>query len=195
MRATRSEHRRADSDDEATFESESDPRAVPLDEAFALLRSRRRRAIVRRLQATPTTDIGDLAEHVAAQETDTSRDQLGSKGRKRVYISLYQSHLPRLADAGVVAYDSNRGVVERLPAADALDRQLGRFRAYESKPALDRLQYAGICVQFAVVAGAFGLPPLDALAPAWWATVSVFTLVTLAVATSVGARSRPDPPG
>ena len=62
--------------------------------------------------------MGDLAEQVAAREYDTTVEQLSSKQRQRVYIPLYQNHLPKLDDEGIIDYNQSRGVVERKPLAD-----------------------------------------------------------------------------
>ena len=42
---------------------------------------------------TPQPTVGEI---VAAAEVDTSRDQLQSQQRKRVYMVLYQTHVPKL---------------------------------------------------------------------------------------------------
>uniref|UniRef100_UPI00300F1C3C DUF7344 domain-containing protein n=1 Tax=Halalkalicoccus ordinarius TaxID=3116651 RepID=UPI00300F1C3C len=62
----------------------------------------------------------DIAEQVAAWEHDTTVQQLTSDQRQRVYIALYQSHLPKLADFGLITYNRSRGVVERTPLADQI---------------------------------------------------------------------------
>lgn len=53
-----------------------------------------------------------LAEAIAAWENDISVEQLTSKQRQRVYIALYQSHLPKLDDYGVIKYKQARGVIK-----------------------------------------------------------------------------------
>lgn len=138
--------------------------------------------MVRSLQDTPTTTLGELAERIAAEEADTTPDRLDSTDRKRVYISLYQSHLPALADAGVVSYDRNRGDVERLDAADVLDERLRRLDEATTRSAGDRshLRYAGLAVELAVVAGALNLPPFGALSPSLWGGIGVGVLAVLA---------------
>jgi DNA-binding transcriptional ArsR family regulator len=86
--------------------------AIPTDETFALLQNQRRRTTLRTLRERgPELTHGELAEHVAARENDVAREAVTSVQRKRVYISLYQNHLPRLADAGAVTYDPGRGDV------------------------------------------------------------------------------------
>lgn len=66
----------------------------------------------------------DVAERVAAWEHDTTVEQLTSTQRQRVYIPLYQSHLTKLDNAGVIEYQQNRGIVERKPLADQVDMYL-----------------------------------------------------------------------
>ena len=95
------------------------------DTVFHLLQNDRRRAALRYLRAADgPVDVGDLAEAIAAAEQDTTVTGLSAQQRQRVYISLYQTHLPKLDDCGVVEYRKNRGVVRRRPAADQLDRYL-----------------------------------------------------------------------
>jgi len=102
---------------------EPDHQPPPLDEIFGVLQNQRRRRILLYLETedTPTT-IGTLAEHVAAAENDIPPSQLRSKQRKRVYISLYQSHLPKLAAVDAVEYDKDRGTVDHGP-------EFGAFRS------------------------------------------------------------------
>lgn len=152
------------------------------DEAFTLLRNERRRAVLRDLREHPETTLTELSERIGAAEADTTPDRVGSTDRKRVYISLYQTHLPALADAGVVAYDRDRGAVRRLPAADEVDRHLDRLSADDPASATDRRRYAGVAMGLVVVAGAAGLPPVGAVPPALWAVVGVVALCALAAA-------------
>ena len=106
------------------------------DERFHLLQNQRRRQVLRYLQDADTdpesdTDDGrvwmrDIAEQVAAWEHDTTVAQLSSTQRQRVYIPLYQNHLPKLDDAGVIDYDQSRGVVVPTDRADRLAQFLAR---------------------------------------------------------------------
>jgi hypothetical protein len=65
-----------------------------------------------------------LASQVAAWEYDTDVDDLTEQERKRVYVSLYQTHIPHLHDAGVVEYDKDSGEVALKPDAKAVDNYL-----------------------------------------------------------------------
>lgn len=86
-----------------------------------VLQNDRRRLVLHHLrEADNPVRTSELAEEIAATENDTTPEQLAHSERKRVYISLYQVHLPTLDDAGAVRYDSDRGTIEPLPAADRL---------------------------------------------------------------------------
>jgi DNA-binding transcriptional ArsR family regulator len=79
---------------------------------YSILADPRRRNLVHFLKQTNEPKrIGDLAEQLAAWENGKDPGDITSQERKRVYISLYQSHLPTLDKAGVVEYDKDRGTV------------------------------------------------------------------------------------
>jgi hypothetical protein len=56
------------------------------------------------------------------------------KQRKRVYTSLHQTHLPALAEAGVVDYDRDRGTVRLTARASVLDEYLATDVGEPSPP-------------------------------------------------------------
>jgi hypothetical protein len=66
----------------------------------------------------------DVAEQVAAWENDTTVQAISSNERQRVYIPLYQSHLPKLDEEGIIEYDKDRGVVRKTPLVDVLNEYL-----------------------------------------------------------------------
>jgi hypothetical protein len=80
---------------------------------FDLLRNQRRRFVLHYLKNHPDEEvtIGTLADQVAAWEYGTSCEEVTSTQRKRVYTTLQQSHLPKMDDAGIVDFDSDRGTV------------------------------------------------------------------------------------
>ena len=93
--------------------------AIGLDEIFGLLKNRRRRSVFRYLAAeSEQVRLGELAEQIAARENDKAVSRLDSRERKRVYVALYQCHLPKMADVDAVAYDKPRGTVGRGPNFD-----------------------------------------------------------------------------
>lgn len=124
-----------------TDETESDQHSVPtpaapepepelpLDTVFELLRNDRRRRVLEYLDENEgEATLSELAERIAAIENDTTEEALSSQQRKRVYVGLYQCHLPKMDGAGVIEFDENRGDVERLPAADQLHPYLEAAR-------------------------------------------------------------------
>ncbi|WP_336001155.1 DUF7344 domain-containing protein [Halorientalis halophila] len=79
------------------------------DDAFEVLRNGRRRRVLAYLYDVgdegDDVTLGELAEHVAALEADTTVSDITSNERKRVYVGLYQSHLPKMDSVGVLEYD------------------------------------------------------------------------------------------
>jgi hypothetical protein len=109
--------------------ADSDPAtatSISKDDAFHLLQNARRRAVLRYLadHDDERFRMRDLAEEVAAWEHDTTVRQLTSDERQRVYIALYQSHLPKLDEHGIIAYNQSRGVVERTELTRVLEPYL-----------------------------------------------------------------------
>lgn len=101
---------------------------IKKDDLFHLLQNPRRRAVLRHLLEHDDRDqftLRDVSEQVAAWEHDTTVRDLTSKERQRVYIALYQSHLPKLDDLGVVSYDQSRGTVEPTSLVKVFQPYLG----------------------------------------------------------------------
>jgi len=108
---------------------------LPEDQLFHLLQNGRRRAVLRVLRERGTLiEMRALADRVAALKNDTSVEELSQEERQRVSISLYQSHLPKLDDAGVVDYDREAETVERTPIAEQFDRYLDGGRGLVTDP-------------------------------------------------------------
>lgn len=84
------------------------------DEMFHVLQCRRRRLVLKYLReydGEGPARMSDIAERIAAVEHGTTVDALRSQQRQRVYIALYQSHLPKMDSVDVVDYDQDRGAV------------------------------------------------------------------------------------
>lgn len=99
-------------------EGETTVHSLSKDDIFHVLQNARRRAVLRYLLENPDRDqfrMRTVAEEVAAWEHDTTVRHLSSTERQRVYIALYQSHLPKLDDFGIIEYDQNRGTIEPTP--------------------------------------------------------------------------------
>lgn len=99
---------------------------LPLDTVFELIKNERRRMVLKYIKTTEedTVTIGDLAEYIAAYENGIDRVELNAQQRKRVYIGLYQCHLPKMDDANVIDFNKDRGRAELGQNADQLSPYL-----------------------------------------------------------------------
>ena len=98
---------------------------LSLDRIFGILKNGRRRRVLKYLQDEDgEVTLSDLAEHIAAIENDTTVARLTSSERKRVYVGLYQCHLPKMDDAGAIEYNQSRGLIRRTDKADYFEEYL-----------------------------------------------------------------------
>jgi len=90
------------------------------DEVYDLLSNHRRRYVVHYCKReNGSATLSDLAEQVAAWEQDKALSEVTSAERKRVYTSLQQTHLDRMAEAGIVEFDGDE--IELTEKARELD--------------------------------------------------------------------------
>lgn len=90
------------------------PDSIEIGQVFEILKNERRRFVLRYLSAHGgQATLSELAEHLAARECGKAVEQITSQERKRVYVGLYQSHLPKMADVSVISYDKPRGTIEK----------------------------------------------------------------------------------
>jgi hypothetical protein len=97
-----------------TLSGMSDANEDILDEEtiFDILSNRRRRQVIYYLQEHGgQAPLREVANAVAGWEEDEPSESVAEKDRRRVYVSLYQSHVPRLTDAGLLEHDDS-GVIE-----------------------------------------------------------------------------------
>lgn len=168
-------------------------RTQGLDEraAFDTLSNERRRWVVRDLLADSReeTDLGDLAARVAARENDIDPADVSPAQRRRVYTALQQSHLPRMADQGLLEYDPKHGTVRPT-------QQLEELRVYlEVVPggAIPWSTYyllLSVLGASVVVAAALGVPVFADLPPIALAGGIATTFVASAVVHVVEATRR-----
>lgn len=109
--------------------------SIPTDTAYMILKNQRRREVLRYLTRTDdTTTLDALARHIAAKENGIDERALSSSQRKRVYIGLYQAHLPKMDDARVIEFDKHRGRIELRPEAEQLVAYLSDPRPHGQTP-------------------------------------------------------------
>jgi hypothetical protein len=105
----------------------SPPAAAELtpEEIFEILSNKRRRMVLYYLrQRDETVAVKELARQIAALENDIPADELSSQQRKRVYVSLYQTHLPKMATTNIIAYDKDNGTVALTGESSKVEQYL-----------------------------------------------------------------------
>mgnify|MGYP000454067612 FL=1 len=99
------------------LETRSDGRALDPADIHDVLRNDRRRLVLERLRASEATEtVRDLAEFIAGVEADETPPPRNV--RQSVYVSLHQTHLPKLDELGIVTYDSSAKEVTLAQHAD-----------------------------------------------------------------------------
>lgn len=142
--------------------SQSEGETLSQDVVFDLLSNPRRRYILSYLRREEEpVDLVDLADEIAAWENETPVDELTSQQRKRVYVSIYQTHVPKLEDAGVVSYDRESGLVGLTDRALEIDR----FLQGEDEEPPWQLYYLGLAIAGALfyAAVSLGVPAFAAI--------------------------------
>jgi len=160
-------------------------------EIFGVLQNRRRRYVLQYLKRFGgPVGLGELATQVAAWEYRTPTEEVGADQRKRVYTTLQQTHLGKMADAGIIEYDDDEGVVDATPYAEDLTVYLeivpgGEFPWREYYLSIGAISLAVVAALWA------GLYPVTLLSGLQWAAaVAVTVTVSAAYHTYRGADTR-----
>ncbi|MFB6130536.1 MAG: ArsR family transcriptional regulator [Salinigranum sp.] len=175
----------ASRDDEGTTDEASE---LAKDEIFGVLKNRRRRRIIEYLLTHEEgATRSEIAEHIAALENDVDVSLLSSSERKRVYVSLYQTHLPKLAETGLIEYDRDRGHVSPTERIEQLTRYLDTDGGNGASPEFDTQHYLVV----SLLGGAllFLTSVFHAVSPLSSSVVAA-TLVVVFLAMSVWETSR-----
>jgi hypothetical protein len=123
----------------------SEEQALPLDQTFELLKNQRRRYVLHYLESEDgPVSLSELAEQIAAWENDKEVRLISSSERKRVYVGLYQCHLPKMDDMDAISFNKPRGIIERGANAECLTPYL---QPEEDTPdTVDDRYYGGLAV-------------------------------------------------
>jgi hypothetical protein len=148
---------------------------LPEAEIYDILANRRRRATLEYLSVERATGLHELSAAVATHESGQSPAPRAL--RESVYSSLHQTHLPKLDDLGVVAYDREARSVTLCDRARDVDRYLRvstRFGVTWS----EFYRTFGVLALTVVVCALVGVPWLSAVDPLLWASggLAVFAL-------------------
>jgi hypothetical protein len=156
------------------------------DVVYDLLSNHRRRYVLHycKQNENPVT-LSELAEQVAAWEQDKEIKELTSAERKRVYTSLQQTHLDRMAEAGILEFDGDE--IELTAKAEELDVYLDIVPAGSIPWGV---YYLGLSVIAAVVIAAvwIGFVPTETVPPMGWAAILLSVFFISAVAQVIQNR-------
>lgn len=150
---------------------------------YELLSNKRRRYVVHYLKqrSDEMVDINDVTEQVAAWENNKPVEQLNAQERKRVHISLYQSHLPKLDEQGVIEYDED---ADRVSVSESL----GNIEVYLEVVSKRNIPWSQFYLGLALVFGALVVvvqQGIGVLEQDQLFTVAVAMAVLLAVSATV----------
>jgi hypothetical protein len=111
--------------DDNTSDDDSDPGRPPpavleLPQVYDALSHPRRRYVCHLLPEDDRWSVAELAGRIAAWEAGVPGDAVAEYRRERVAVSLYHSHLPKLAADDVVDFDDATGTVTAAGNADTV---------------------------------------------------------------------------
>jgi len=139
-----------------------------------LLRNDRRRQTIKFLQSQGReVMLRDLAEAIAERETGESPPPRNI--RDSVYISLHQSHLPKLDATGVVDYDRDRKTITLREEARTVDVYMEVITKYGVTWA-SFYRTLGVLSLFLIVLALVEVPVISTVGPLAISTVALAVL-------------------
>lgn len=152
------------------------------DVVFDILSSPRRRYMIHYLRSNEgKEEVTELAKHVAAWEYEVDLEALTDQQQKRVYVSLYQTHVPKLADIGVVTYDEETRMVELTDRASNVEAYVSSDTTSDQPWPWYYLTLSGLGFVVLAFAG-FDVPPLAGVPDIFPAAVVAIVFAGLAAA-------------
>lgn len=106
--------------------------ALSVTELCAVLGHKRRQVAINEVAQSDdrVLPIKTLSRRVAASLYDCEPAQVGHTKYKRIYVSLYQTHLEQLADAGVFLVDDRTNEVQPGPSFQTAQQALDTLAAF-----------------------------------------------------------------
>lgn len=162
------------------------------DQMFDILSSSRRRYTLYYLrQQDEPVQLTDLAEELAAWENETTVEDLSSQARKRVYVSLYQTHAPKLQEAGLITYDADTGEITLREDAPEVEPFISNgedetkwYQYYGAVALLNGILLVGVIA---------GIPPFEMISPIIMGMIVISSFLLLSAAHAVSRwRSKND---
>jgi len=148
-------------------------------EIYDVLSNERRTMVLELLAAAEPRDLGDLAELIAAEETGERPPP--RKKRTSVYVTLHQTHLPKLAELSIVEYDDREKVVSLGTRASAVLAERGPAPDRTPAAATWSRLYLGLVATGLALAGgsAVGLPGFQLLSAGTYAVATLVVLLAI----------------
>lgn len=155
----------------AVREGDSDLASVDIHDVLSNERRQMTIELLREQESSMTAR--ELSEQIAEQETGESPPPRNI--RQSAYVSLHQTHLPKLDDLGIVEYDQSAKTVELNERAEQVSVYLERVPKYGLSWGE---YYIGTAVVglLLVVGAEMGVPGLSAIGVTGWAMM-VFSLI------------------
>ncbi|MDL5360620.1 hypothetical protein [Halalkalicoccus sp. NIPERK01] len=156
------------------------------EDVFEILYNPRRRYTMEFLHRRDRPcSMEELVEHIAATENGVPIGELDNQQCRRVYVSLYQTHLPMLDEADAIEYDQEAQRIAPGPAATEL---LPYLDTPTEREVPWRTYYLRLFLAYAAVGGAVavGLVP----APSLLSLTFLGAVLFLAVAFLHGTQRR-----
>jgi len=165
--------------DDHSLVADDSPKELSKDQMFDILRNSRRRAVLSCLRTRePELSVKELSTCVAAEEYGIPATELSSEEYKRVYTGLYQCHLERMAELGVIDFDKDENIVR-------LRKIASQFAPYlDSEQRLEAVRIElGVAVIAATIVtlGITGFGPIGTVPQVLLASVTVVALLGLAL--------------
>jgi hypothetical protein len=160
-----------------------------LDEAdiHDVLRNDRRRLVIERLRnGVGEESVADLAEYIGGVESGESPPPRNI--RQSVYVSLHQTHLPKLDELGIVDYDDDEKVVTVADRAD----EVAVYMEVVPKYGISWAEYyfgVGLLGLLSLAGGTVGVPVLATSPPRLVAAVFLGVVTASAAYQLVDQRS------
>lgn len=165
------------------------PEELSTDETFDILRNSRRRAVLTCLRANGgEMSVEALSECVAADEYDVQREAVTTEQYRRIYTGLYQCHLCRMEELGVLDFDNEDNMVRLRRRSTHLEPYLDPNRL-EKWARFEFLLASGVAS--VVILGLLGMGPFAAIPTVLYAGLTIATLVGLAVWQARTANTMP----
>lgn len=122
--------------------------------------------------------VEELTTQVAADEYGVPATEVTSKQYKRVYTGLYQCHLRRMEELGVIDFDTDENTVRLRHGASELEPYLDDV----GSPTIARIELGvASVVAVSVAFGSVGIGPLGFVSQTALAAVTIVALVGLAL--------------